>query len=126
MGKPVLHWEFWSKSPKEITAWYSKVFDWKAEERPDLNYTIVDTGSKEGINGGITKPDKPQPWPGNMCFYVVVDDLVAYRKRVKDAGGKIMIEEQEVPGMGSFSLFADPEGRVNGIFKPSANMAGHD
>jgi len=27
------------------------------------------------------------------------------------------VEEQEVPGMGSFSLFADPDGRVMGMWK---------
>lgn len=33
------------------------------------------------------------------------------------AGGKICIEEQKVPGMGSFSLFTDPEGRMMGLWK---------
>jgi predicted enzyme related to lactoylglutathione lyase len=30
------------------------------------------------------------------------------------------VEEQEVPGMGSFSLFTDPEGRMMGLWKPAA------
>ena len=80
--------------------------------RPELNYRIVETGAGAGINGGIVKPDRPEPWPGNTTVYVAVDDLAAYRKRILAAGGKILIEEQEVPGMGSFSLFADPEGRM--------------
>ena len=46
-----------------------------------------------------------------------VEDLAAYRKRITDAGGKILVEEQQVPGMGAFSLFADPEGRVLGMWK---------
>ena len=44
-----------------------------------------------------------------------MDDLVAYRRRIIAAGGKILIENQEVPGMGVFSLFADPEGRMMGV-----------
>jgi predicted enzyme related to lactoylglutathione lyase len=55
-----------------------------------------------------------------MAFYLLVDDLAAYRKKIVEAGGKIVVEEQEVPGMGFFSLFSDPEGRVMGIWK--ANM----
>jgi predicted enzyme related to lactoylglutathione lyase len=58
-----------------------------------------------------------------MSFYIDVEDLKAYRKRIVDAGGKILVEEQQVPGMGAFSLFSDPDGRVLGIWKqdPSGN-----
>jgi predicted enzyme related to lactoylglutathione lyase len=78
----------------------------------------VETGSDRGINGGIVKPDKPEPWPGNMVLYIAVDDLAAYRKKVEAAGGKIQVKEQKVPGMGKFSLFTDPEGRMMGLWKP--------
>jgi uncharacterized protein len=54
-----------------------------------------------------------------MLFYVGVDDLAKYRKKIIAAGGKIHVEEQEVPGIGWLSLFTDPEGRMNGLFKPS-------
>ena len=50
-------------------------------------------------------------------MYVNVDDLDAYCKRVVDAGGKVVIKEQEVPGMGTFSLVLDPEGRMMGLWK---------
>ena len=116
MGKPVVHWEFWSKDPEKVSDFYAKVFDWKIQHIPELNYRMVETGGS-GINGGIMQPDKSGPWPGNMAFYIDVDDLTEYRKRILDAGGKIVVEEQEVPGMGYFSLFADPEGRVLGIWK---------
>jgi predicted enzyme related to lactoylglutathione lyase len=33
------------------------------------------------------------------------------------AGGKLIVEKMEVPGMGHVSLFADPDGRVLGIWK---------
>ena len=39
------------------------------------------------------------------------------RKKVVAAGGKIHVEEQAVPGMGTFSLFTDPEGRMMGLWK---------
>jgi hypothetical protein len=117
MGNPVVHWELMSKDPEKVSAFYQQVFDWKIEHRPELNYRIVETGSKVGINGGIVKPDREGPWPGNMLVYIAVDDLAAYRKRVVAAGGKIHVEEQDVPGMGAFSLFTDPEGRMMGLWK---------
>ena len=52
-----------------------------------------------------------------MTFYIDVDDLADYRKRVVAAEGKILIEEQEVPGMGALSLFTDLEGRMMGLWK---------
>jgi predicted enzyme related to lactoylglutathione lyase len=118
MGKPVVHWEFWSKDPSKVSDFYSKVFDWKIQPIPGMDYHFVDTQGG-GINGGIMKP-QDGPWPGNMAFYIDVDDLAGYRKRITDAGGKILVEEQEVPGMGWFSLFSDPDGRVLGIWKQTA------
>ena len=120
MGRPVVHWELMSKDPAKAAAFYEKVFDWKVENRPEINYRIVETGAKAGINGGIVKPPHPEPWPGNMTMYVDVDDLAAYRKRVVEAGGKVVIEEQTVPGMGKLSLFLDPEGRMMGLWKGGA------
>jgi predicted enzyme related to lactoylglutathione lyase len=55
-----------------------------------------------------------------MAFYVAVDDLDAYAKRIKDAGGKMIVEKQEIPGMGHLSLFEDTDGRVMGMWKPAA------
>ena len=37
--------------------------------------------------------------------------------RLVETGGKIRVEEQKVPGMGKFSLFTDPEGRMMGLWK---------
>ena len=121
MGNPVVHFELMSKNPAKVSDFYAKTFGWKVKHVPEINYRIVDTDASAsgmpGINGGIVKPDKPEPWPGNMLCYILVDDLASYRKKVKAAGGKIHIEEQEVPGMGTLCLFTDPEGRMMGLWK---------
>jgi hypothetical protein len=120
MGNAVIHFELMSKEPEKVSAFYSKVFDWKINHAPQINYRIVETGAEgemHGINGGIVKPDKPGPWPGNMLFYILVDDLARYRKKVVAAGGEIHVEEHKVPGMGKFALFTDPEGRMMGLWK---------
>lgn len=117
MGRPVVHFELMSKDPGKVAEFYEKIFGWKIEHRPEWDYRIVETGHEGGINGGIIKPDRPEPWPGNMLFYIDVEDLAAYCKKIVAAGGKIHVEEQEVPGMGSFSLFTDPEGRMMGLWR---------
>ena len=120
MGKPVVHWEFWTENPEKVSDFYSKVFDWRIQNIPEIKYRMVETQAGAGINGGIMTPQRSGPWPGNMSFYIDVEDLATYRKKIEEAGGKILVPEQEVPGMGSFALFSDPDGRVLGIWKQTA------
>jgi len=120
MGSPVVHWEFWSQDVSGTSAFYSEVFDWQFQEFPGSDYTMVETGGEGGINGGIMKP-KPGPVPAKVAFYIDVDDLATYRQRIVEAGGKIIVEEQEIPDFGSLSLFEDPEGRVLGLWQRQAS-----
>jgi predicted enzyme related to lactoylglutathione lyase len=118
MGLPVVHFEMMSKDPSGVSDFYAKIFGWKVTKHPEANYRVFETGNKAGIGGGILKPDRDGPWPGNQIFYVAVDDLAKYSRKIERAGGKIHVAEQEVPGMGWLSLFTDPEGRMNGLWKP--------
>ncbi len=109
-----------SKEPGKVADFYARIFGWEVHDHPEMNYRIVETGAPKempGINGGIVKPDREGPWPGNMLLYILVDDLDAYRQKVVAAGGKIHVEEQKVPGMGKFALFTDPDGRMMGLWK---------
>lgn len=119
MGQPVVHWELWSKDRKRIAAFYRDAFGWKIDAIPGLDYDMVDTGGAGGINGGIMTPQEG-PWPGKLSFYIAVDDLDVFAAKVTSAGGKVIVEKQEVPGMGAFSLFEDPDGRVLGMWKVDA------
>ncbi|HEX6690249.1 MAG TPA: VOC family protein, partial [Burkholderiales bacterium] len=89
-----------SKDPAGVADFYAKVFGWKVQQHPQANYRVFDTGSKLGIGGGILQPDRAGPWPGNQLFYVAVEDLSKMNRRIEAAGGKVHVEEQEVPGMG--------------------------
>src|SRR5437868_13745125 len=75
MGRPVVHWELMSKEPENVSAFYEKIFGLKIKHMPEMNYRIVETGGSGGINGGILKPERKEPWPGNMTLYIHVDDL---------------------------------------------------
>ena len=116
MGRPVVHWELWSDNPEKIAKFYQQVFDWDVREIPELNYRLVETGGSGGINGGIMKPQRG-PWPGKLAFYIDVDDLDGYAGKIEQAGGKIVVDKMDVPGVGQLSLFEDPDGRVLGMWK---------
>ena len=81
-----------------------------------MDYRLVETGGEGGINGGIMTPQKG-PWPAKMAFYIDVPDLETYVKTIEEAGGKILVPHQEVPGVGALALFEDPEGRVLGLWQ---------
>jgi hypothetical protein len=116
MGRPIVHWELWSQDPAHVSEFYARVFDWNIRHIPEMDYRLVDTGGEGGINGGIMKP-KEGPWPAQLAFYIDVDDIDTYVKRIIEAGGKIVVEPVDVPGVGQFALFEDPDGRVLGLWK---------
>jgi hypothetical protein len=75
-----------SKDPASVSAFYERIFGWKIQHMPEMNYRLVETGGVGGINGGILKPEREGPWPGNMLLYIDVDDLADYRKKIVAAG----------------------------------------
>ena len=62
MGRPVVHWELMSKDPAKVSEFYAKIFDWKVQHMPEMNYRIVDTGG-EGTHSirGVTARPAPSP-----------------------------------------------------------------
>jgi uncharacterized protein len=116
MGQPVVHWEFWSEDPAGVADFYQSVFGWSIRSIPGLNYRLVEPGGAAGINGGIMKP-QAGPWPGKLTLYIDVDDLDTFAEKIRAAGGKIVVDKMDVPGVGQLSLFEDPDGRVLGMWK---------
>ena len=109
MGRPVVHFELMSKDPAKVAGFYETIFGWKVTHRPELNYRIFETGAGAGINGGIVKPDKPEPWPGNMVLYIAVDDLDAEIRRLKEQGVPFRNTVEAGPG-GKQIQIEDPDG----------------
>ncbi|HEY9164797.1 MAG TPA: VOC family protein [Candidatus Kryptonia bacterium] len=115
MAAPVTHFEVNAKDAKRAQDFYSNLFGWKIAVDPTMNYGLVDTGVKMGINGGIG-PAMPNAQP-NVTFYVQVEDAQAYLDKAVSLGGKVVFPLTEVPGMVTYAQFADPEGNVVGIIK---------
>ena len=54
---------------------------------------------------------------------IAIDDMEKSMKRVKDAGGKVLGEPMEIPGIGNYVSFVDTEGNRVAMLKPLARMA---
>lgn len=113
MGAPVVHWEINAKDAKKLHKFYGELFGWKIDTNNPMNYGMVETGGKSGINGGIG-----QAQGGNfVTFYIEVDDIDAYLKKVEKLGGKTVVPKTEIPNIVTFALFTDPEGNNIGLVK---------
>ena len=118
---PVVWFEIVGKDAKKLQNFYGKLFDWKINADNPMNYGMVDAvanGAEVGkgsIGGGV---GAAQPGaPGYVTFYVQVNDLDAYLKKVESMGGKTVVPITEIPNMVTFALFKDPEGNMVGIVK---------
>lgn len=110
------HIEIPSTDPDRAKAFYSELFGWTFQDMPmpEGTYTVYMT--REGaVGGGIWNP--PEGMPRQTVNYVAVDDLAASVAGVKANGGQVYLERQDVPGMGSFSIVADPDGNCFGLWQ---------
>jgi predicted enzyme related to lactoylglutathione lyase len=117
MPNPFCHVELNTTDLKKAKDFYGKLFDWKLEDMdsPRGAYTIIKVG--DGTGGGMMK----NPIPGAPSFwlaYVLVDDITAATKKAKSLGANVMKDVTEIPGIGSFSVLADPTGAHLALWQP--------
>ena len=117
MPNPFVHVELSTTDLPKAKAFYGKLFDWKLEDvpmAPGDTYTLIKVG--EGTGGGMMKqpvPGAPSAW----LAYVLVDDVRAATEKARSLGAKVLQDVTEVPGMGWFSVLADPTGAPFALWK---------
>jgi len=114
MAAPVTHFEVNAKDAARVREFFSNLFGWKIEIDQQMNYAIVDTGVKMGINGGIGQAMGPN---SSVTFYVQVEDVKAHLDKAVSLGGTVVMPLTEVPGVVTLAQIADPEGNVVGLVK---------
>jgi predicted enzyme related to lactoylglutathione lyase len=101
---------------------YRNVVGWGAEDAgmPGKAYTLL-TAGKTAIGGVLAKPagdfvDGAKPgWMG----YIGVNDIDGFTSRVLKAGGVLHRAAEDIPGVGRFSVVADPQGAIFVLFAPT-------
>lgn len=91
-------------------AFYGPLLGWTFNEPPPegMDYRIFSSG-KDGVGGLMALPDGA-PMPPMWLGYIGVDDVDARAARIRNAGGQIHVEPQDIPGVGRFAFVADPQG----------------
>ncbi len=125
---PVVHFEMPYDDRARMAKFYESVFGWKTQQLgEDMgNYVVANTtGASEGdprkpgaINGGFfpRKADWPAQYPS---IVIAVDDLKESIRKVASAGGKVLGEPMEIPGIGQYVSFVDTEGNRVSVLQPS-------
>jgi len=115
MGNMLVHWELMVSDPEKSKAFYGKVFDWQFDDTSMPGYTGIEVG-EEGRGGGLMQ--RPPDAPANaLNTYFGVDDVEATLAKAAAAGAKVVVPKTEVPGIGYWAMFADPDGIPIGIFQ---------
>lgn len=112
---PIQHIEWRSKDAARLQKFYSAVFNWKFKESGMPGYSMVDFGNKDG--GGGFFDIGQQPIPTGICAYATVDDLAPHEEAVKANGGTVLMSNQEIPGVGWWTAFKDPDGNEFAMWK---------
>jgi len=125
---PVVHFEMPAGDRERMVRFYSSAFGWKAQmlgsEMGD--YVVVSTtesgpdgrpSTPGAINGGFfpKRTDMPAQYPSVV---IAVDDIADAMRKVGDAGGQVLGEPMDIPGVGAYVSFTDTEGNRVSMLQP--------
>ena len=87
-----------------------------------MGYAMLHTSpeaAKQGIDGGIGSASKELS--AGLSIYVQVEDVERHLARALELGAsKVLQQPYDVPGVGRFAVFEDPEGNRIGLWKVGA------
>ena len=125
---PVVHFEMPYDNRERMAKFYKSAFGWRTEMLgEDMDKYVVATTTATGddhrpkepgaINGGFYA--KKADWPAQYPSVVIaVDDIQDAARKVKQAGGKVLGEPVEIPGIGEYVSITDTEGNRVALLKP--------
>jgi uncharacterized protein len=123
----VVHFEMPYEDPDRMATFYQSAFGWQTQKLGQEmgNYVLATTTEsteagpiKPGaINGGFygKVPDRPMQYPSVV---IAVDDVQRSARKVVAAGGKVLGDPMDIPGVGKYVSFVDPEGNRVSMLQP--------
>lgn len=108
MTHPVVQFQILAKSPDDTAAFYGKLFGWRIDADNALGYRRINTGSSEGIQGGIWPA--PAHAPDFVQLFVAVPDVAAAAAQATELGAKLIIPVTTLPEGEQLAVLLDPQG----------------
>lgn len=103
----VVHVEIPVTNLKRAKDWYGKVFGWSFQD-VGADYALWNPPDS-GVGGGLYLVKK-MPAKSPVRAYIQVDDVEAKLNEIKKARGTVTVKKSEVPTMGWWAAFKDPQG----------------
>ncbi|MCI0351137.1 MAG: VOC family protein [Acidobacteriales bacterium] len=115
MGNPVSQFQILSKTPDETANFYSRAFGWKIDSQNPMGYRRIDTGSTDGIQGGIW-PAPPQA-ANFVQLFISTDDIKAAVAKAEALGARLLIPPTNLPEGDEIAVMHDPQGIAFGLWR---------
>jgi predicted enzyme related to lactoylglutathione lyase len=125
---PVVHFEMPYDDRGRVARFYQQAFGWTMQETgAEMGHYVLAGTTESGadgrpkspgaINGGFfeRKPDWPAQYPSVV---IAVDDIKAAMAKVRQAGGTVLGDPMEIPGVGQYVSFQDSENNRVGMLQP--------
>jgi uncharacterized protein len=123
----VVHFEMPYDNKERMAKFYETAFGWQMQMLGEEmgSYVLATTtetdeiGPKNpgAINGGFF-PRQPDGGAQYLSLVIAVDDIKEGIKKVTEAGGTMLGEPMEIPGVGQYASFTDTEGNRLSMLQP--------
>ncbi|MEP7367783.1 MAG: VOC family protein [Acidobacteriota bacterium] len=107
MANPVVHFQIITKNPETHGRFYQELFGWSLDDANPMGYRKIETGSKDGIQGGLWPA--PAQAPNFVQLFVQVEDCAAYVDKATALGAKVLIPPTMLPEGQTMAVLLDPE-----------------
>jgi predicted enzyme related to lactoylglutathione lyase len=102
-----------SKQLDDTANFYTELFGWSVDANNPMNYRQIDTGTKEGIQGGIW-PAPPEA-TSFVQLFIEVDDVAKYVGEATRLGARVFIPPTPLPEGKAMAVMLDPQGMSFGV-----------
>lgn len=119
-------YELMTTDTASAAQFYNAVVGWKTEKAGNttadgMDYTVFNIpGAAMGTAGMMALTPEMQAGGAQPAWmgYIDVADVDAKTEAVARAGGRVFVPPTDIPGIGRFSVVADPHGASFYLFKP--------
>jgi predicted enzyme related to lactoylglutathione lyase len=129
---PVVHFEMPYDNRQRMAAFYQAAFGWQTQMLGEEMGHYVVAHTTETVDGMVSTPgtinggfyERKPEWPAQHPSVVIaVDDIGAAMQQVAAAGGEVLGEPMEIPGIGQYVSFMDTEGNRVSMLQPLTRPA---
>jgi uncharacterized protein len=104
-------------APERAKKFYSDLFGWQITTTPNDPSGYLHIKNGEHFIGGIPPAHTDPKTPPHWLVYFMVADVAATAAKAAQLGAKTLMPPQDMAGVGTWAILADPQGAVFAVFK---------